>query len=470
MATDDTAKLILAYLRENQASAEVTHNDALNRLDFIIQLAINQWPVNDPPETPSNGLVVMVGVAGTGVFTGHDNEVAAYYDGWIFAEPQEGWRAWDCTADLLYVYDGTNWIEIAQAPAGVNVYFVGKHGNDSNDGLTWANAFLTFAVAESKAFLQTPSASKKFSIVCLDGGIYAESITLRSWISIHAPTAQINGNHIVRDNTFFEAQSNAVSSGSAFLKSTGAGRAIIDCKHVNLSGNAYGFNLTGGDLICRGRQINVGAGGVGIGFSTTGEIQFNYDLIEIDGAGYGVGASNSGKLSGYLGCIHDNGSGTGISLWGTSRTHIHVNDISCNLAYDVGQVGAKLYLSCPDINGTRLNNGTAVVNGEVNLRTTQTGIVASANQLQGQQPLTEEINEVATVNVINDVVTLPSAEAGRKIFIRNNGTRTLQIFPASGDRFDARAVNASVTLATVRHATFTAVNKTYWHTALETEL
>ena len=74
------------------------------------------------------------------------------------------------------------------------------------------------------------------------------------------------------------------------------------------------------------------------------------------------------------------------------------------------------------------------------------GIIASTTQTQGQGSLNRNVNEVATVANTNDTVTLPSAVAGLRITIINNGANTLQIFPASGD--DAGAgVDTAITLA-----------------------
>jgi hypothetical protein len=139
MATDDTAKLLLAYLRENQASAEVTHNDALNRLDFIIQLAAAQRNVNDPPETPANGNIVLVGPSPTGVFVGHAGDLVAYYDGWIFATPNEGWRMWVSDEDVNYYYDGTSWL--VDNPSGQGLAFKFEYDSATADADPGAGKF-----------------------------------------------------------------------------------------------------------------------------------------------------------------------------------------------------------------------------------------------------------------------------------------------------------------------------------------
>jgi len=94
-------------------------------------------------------------------------------------------------------------------------------------------------------------------------------------------------------------------------------------------------------------------------------------------------------------------------------------------------------------------------------RSTTAGITASGTQSQGQQALTTDINEVSTVTIASDVVTLPAASAGREITVINNGANTLQIYPASGDDLGG-GVDASTTLAAGVNVTFTAYDATNW--------
>lgn len=94
-------------------------------------------------------------------------------------------------------------------------------------------------------------------------------------------------------------------------------------------------------------------------------------------------------------------------------------------------------------------------------RSTTAGITASTTQTQGQGALTTEINEVSTVANANDTVTLPSAVAGRKVWVFNNGANTLQIFPASGDNLGA-GVDTATTVTAGNNITFVAYNNTNW--------
>jgi hypothetical protein len=89
------------------------------------------------------------------------------------------------------------------------------------------------------------------------------------------------------------------------------------------------------------------------------------------------------------------------------------------------------------------------------------GITASTTQTQGQGALTSDINEISTCANSNDTVTLPTAAAGRSIYIINNGAETLQIFPASSDNLGEGADTAT-TLASGGIVGFTAYDATNW--------
>lgn len=88
-------------------------------------------------------------------------------------------------------------------------------------------------------------------------------------------------------------------------------------------------------------------------------------------------------------------------------------------------------------------------------------ITASTTQTQGQQALTNDINEISICANANDTVTLPVALAGRHCTVINNGAQTLKIFPASGDDLGA-GVNASTTLVAGTRVFYVAYDSTNW--------
>lgn len=91
----------------------------------------------------------------------------------------------------------------------------------------------------------------------------------------------------------------------------------------------------------------------------------------------------------------------------------------------------------------------------------EAGITASTTQTQGQQPLTEEINQISTVANDNDVVTLPSATPFVSVKTFNQGANVLQIFPASGDDL-GNGTNVSTTLGVNEGVEFISLLNNIW--------
>lgn len=105
-----SARLALPILQPSQAQKHVTHNEALQRLDVLVQMVLEQIGLDTPPATPVSGAAWGVGDAPTGVWSGQAGLIAQWGTaGWQFIDPQEGWHAWDRTDQGLKVYDGTIW-------------------------------------------------------------------------------------------------------------------------------------------------------------------------------------------------------------------------------------------------------------------------------------------------------------------------------------------------------------------------
>lgn len=73
----------------------------------------------------------------------------------------------------------------------------------------------------------------------------------------------------------------------------------------------------------------------------------------------------------------------------------------------------------------------------IRLDSVTAGITANVVQNQGNTPLTTILNEISVCANVGDVVTLPTAVAGLKCRIINNGANALGIFPAAGDDLGA---------------------------------
>ncbi|WP_212525616.1 DUF2793 domain-containing protein [Actibacterium sp. MT2.3-13A] len=107
---DTSARLSLPLLMPSQAQKHVTHNEALLRLDLLVQLAVEAFGASTPPVSPQEGQVWALGAAPVGDWAGHADELAAWVEGaWAFIAPRPGWRAADKAGQALRLWTGAAW-------------------------------------------------------------------------------------------------------------------------------------------------------------------------------------------------------------------------------------------------------------------------------------------------------------------------------------------------------------------------
>jgi len=107
--------LSLPYIQPAQAQKHVTHNEALRRLDALVQLSVESRSVTEPPASPPEGARYIVATGANGDWAGQDHAIALNAGGaWLFLPPSTGWRAWVVDENTGVVWRGGSW----QAQAG----------------------------------------------------------------------------------------------------------------------------------------------------------------------------------------------------------------------------------------------------------------------------------------------------------------------------------------------------------------
>jgi hypothetical protein len=107
---DQTSNLRFPYIAPSQAQKHVTHNEAIRALDALVQLAVLGRSGAEPPLDPDEGDRYVVGSAATGLWSGKDNQIAAWQDGaWAFFQPLEGWYAWVIAERRFVVFNQAAW-------------------------------------------------------------------------------------------------------------------------------------------------------------------------------------------------------------------------------------------------------------------------------------------------------------------------------------------------------------------------
>lgn len=116
LTTARTPRHQLPFLFPGQAQKEVFVNEALARLDALVQPVV-QAELAVPPSTPATGASYLVAAAASGDWAGHDGAIATWADTqWLFATPCDGARIHDASTGALAVFSAEHGWRRASAP------------------------------------------------------------------------------------------------------------------------------------------------------------------------------------------------------------------------------------------------------------------------------------------------------------------------------------------------------------------
>lgn len=112
---DHTPRLTLPFIMPSQAQKHITHNEALEALDALVQPSVESRVLAVPPATPLAGEAWIVPSGATGAWSGHGGEIAAFQSGaWRFLDPAPGWQVYDRSDKTQLVFDGGGlWVPLA---------------------------------------------------------------------------------------------------------------------------------------------------------------------------------------------------------------------------------------------------------------------------------------------------------------------------------------------------------------------
>jgi hypothetical protein len=88
---------------------DTIYTEAVNRLDALVMPSVKDRDLTAPPGGEVNGDRYLVAASATGDWSGEDDSIAHYWDGWIFTAPVDGFRIWVEDENAVIAYDGTNW-------------------------------------------------------------------------------------------------------------------------------------------------------------------------------------------------------------------------------------------------------------------------------------------------------------------------------------------------------------------------
>ena len=105
----ETTNLALPLLAPAQAQKHVTVNEALVRLDGVMQLRLSSVTEATPPAA-IEGAAYGVPVGAVNAWAGQEGDVAiASAGGWVFVTPARGWQALVLDMGASAIFDGAAW-------------------------------------------------------------------------------------------------------------------------------------------------------------------------------------------------------------------------------------------------------------------------------------------------------------------------------------------------------------------------
>ncbi|WP_342269473.1 DUF2793 domain-containing protein [Rickettsia endosymbiont of Orchestes rusci] len=108
-----TNRLKLPLIHNGQAQKEITHNEALNMLDILVNSVIQEVNITSPPESPRPGQLYIVGLEPTGEFKNQSNKIAQRLDNsWRFVIPHKWLEVTHNKDGTKYRFTGKNWEQI----------------------------------------------------------------------------------------------------------------------------------------------------------------------------------------------------------------------------------------------------------------------------------------------------------------------------------------------------------------------
>jgi hypothetical protein len=105
-----TSRLTLPLLVAGQAQKEITHNEALTRIDGLLHGVLESHSLSVPPADPNVGQLWLVGSAPTLAWAGQSGRLAHFTGGgWRFTTPTAGHILWSKSDQFFGWFDGTAW-------------------------------------------------------------------------------------------------------------------------------------------------------------------------------------------------------------------------------------------------------------------------------------------------------------------------------------------------------------------------
>lgn len=305
------------------------------------------------------------------------------------------------------------------------IIYVGKAGNNTWDGTNIAGQKLTIGAGLTAASALTPSSSNVVAVVVLDGGTYAENISVPSFVKVFAPNAILSGSVTLADNSAIQLYRHVIPLANVGVtKSAGANQAVYICEEID--GTAAGIEIescTSGTLFLSWKKATISNASTISSNTDTGTVFFNFDqcIINTGSNGFYTGSTSTYYIKGNsvsgAGNVFVNSNGTVYaSITNVSCTDL-ITIVSGTVILDSANVSGAQTLS----GGTfRILSGSGIENVVIGATTPAAATFTTLNATTGT---------ITTLNsTTGNITTLNSTT------INNSGvatSATIQTGPAS---------------------------------------
>jgi len=130
----DTVQLEILNLDEGQENAETAINNALAVIDGSIFLIIKGEGPWQPPTSPAEGDIYVIGDGAEGAWVGQDGKIGLYASGWVFLTPAAGWVGYNTDLSKARFYVGTNWNDAPHKEQSHLAKLIDNSGGTSGTG------------------------------------------------------------------------------------------------------------------------------------------------------------------------------------------------------------------------------------------------------------------------------------------------------------------------------------------------
>lgn len=104
-----TPNMAISLLVTQQAQKEITVNEALLRIDALLNSFAISAQFSNPPNEVKDGDLYIIAVNATGEWQGKEQQLAFFYQGWRYIKPNLGLALWVKDKNSLFRFNGQHW-------------------------------------------------------------------------------------------------------------------------------------------------------------------------------------------------------------------------------------------------------------------------------------------------------------------------------------------------------------------------